>query len=49
MPFVLPVTNTLVYTNTLAYYGIRRLSVFNVFIVQAHGLMFLGKAKSRAP
>jgi hypothetical protein len=30
----LSVTNTLVLTNTLAYYGIRRLRIRNVFIVQ---------------
>ncbi len=35
--FLLSVTNTLVLTNTLAYYGIRRLRIRNVFIVQAPG------------
>jgi hypothetical protein len=35
MLFLLSVTNTLVLTNTLAYYGIRRLRIHNVFIVQA--------------
>jgi hypothetical protein len=37
--FLLSVTNTLVLTNTLAYYGIRRLRIGNVFIVQAPGLI----------
>jgi hypothetical protein len=36
--FLLSVTNTLVLTNTLAYYGICRLRVRNVFIVQAPGV-----------
>ena len=35
--FLWSVTNTLVLTNTLAYYGIRRLQICNVFIVQAPG------------
>jgi hypothetical protein len=35
--FLLSVTNILVWTNTLAYYRIRRLRIRNVFIVQAHG------------
>jgi hypothetical protein len=35
--FLLSVTNTLVLTNTLAYYGICRLQIRNVFIVQASG------------
>jgi hypothetical protein len=35
--FLLSVTNTLVLTNTLAYYGICRLQICNVFIVQAPG------------
>ncbi len=39
--FLWSVTNTLVLTNTLAYYGIRRLRIHNVFIVQAPTLHFL--------
>jgi hypothetical protein len=34
--FLLSVTNTLVWTNALAYYGICRLQIHYVFIVQAH-------------
>jgi hypothetical protein len=37
--FLLSVTNTLVLTNTLTYYGIHRLRIRNVFIVQAPGCM----------
>ncbi len=37
--FLLSVTNTLGLTNTLAYYGMRRLQIRNVFIVQAPGLV----------
>jgi hypothetical protein len=33
--FLLSITNTLVLTNTPAYYGICRLRIRNVFIVQA--------------
>jgi hypothetical protein len=39
--FLLSVTNTLVLTNTLAYYRIRRLQIGNVFIVQAPGQLRL--------
>ncbi len=38
--FLLSVTNTLVLTNTLAYYGICRLQIRNVFIVQAPALLY---------
>jgi hypothetical protein len=37
--FLLSVTNTLVLTNTLTYYGIRRLQICYVFIVQALGTL----------
>jgi hypothetical protein len=40
--FLLLVINTLVLTNTLAYYGIRRLQIHNVFIVQTPGLEYAG-------
>jgi hypothetical protein len=33
--FLLSVTNTLAWTNTLAFYGIRKLQVCSVFIAQA--------------
>jgi hypothetical protein len=35
--FLLSATNTLARTNTLAYYGIRKLRIRSVFIVQAPG------------
>jgi len=41
--FILSVTNTLVLTNTLAYYGIHRLRIHNVFIVQALGQKTFGR------
>jgi hypothetical protein len=34
-------TNMLAWTNTLAYYGIRKLRFRNVFVVQATGLLLL--------
>jgi hypothetical protein len=39
--FLLSVTNTLILTNTIAYYGIRRLRIRHVLIVQAPGANFI--------
>ncbi len=38
VPFLLSVTNTRGWTNTLAYYGIRTLRILNVFIIRAPGV-----------
>jgi hypothetical protein len=43
--FLLSVTNTLVLTNTLSYYRIRRLQIRNVFVVQAPGWSNFNKIK----
>jgi len=38
---LLSVTNMLAWTNTLAYYGIRKLRIRNIFIVQAPGPYYI--------
>ncbi len=44
--FLLSVTNTLAWTNTLAYYRIHKLQIGNLFIVQSPGLIITSKALS---